>query len=164
MTQPAPDSRHTVDNLINRAERGLTGDEAAKLREGVAELRTRAAKAEDALEQAELDAEQQDRNYRVLMNEKASYRDAWKYEQKRRAKAEAALNAVRATVVEMHDWDGHRPAIGSWVERLRAALNAHTNPKDQTPPVHVGGNAEDCPACTGTNPPYPFICPGAKGS
>ena len=30
------------------------------------------------------------------------------------------------------------------------------------PPVHIGGgaNAEDCPACTGTNPPYPFICPG----
>lgn len=30
------------------------------------------------------------------------------------------------------------------------------------PPVHIGGgaNAEDCPACTGTNPPYPFTCPG----
>jgi hypothetical protein len=30
------------------------------------------------------------------------------------------------------------------------------------PPVHIGGgaNAEDCPACTGTNPDYPFICPG----
>ncbi|MGW2520492.1 hypothetical protein ACWC09_26455 [Streptomyces sp. NPDC001617] len=27
-------------------------------------------------------------------------------------------------------------------------------------PKHVGGNAEDCPACKGTNPPYPFICPG----
>jgi len=30
------------------------------------------------------------------------------------------------------------------------------------PPVHIGGqaNAEDCPACKGTNPDYPFICPG----
>ncbi|MBT2449457.1 hypothetical protein J7F03_20670 [Streptomyces sp. ISL-43] len=30
------------------------------------------------------------------------------------------------------------------------------------PPVHLGNgaNAEDCPACHGTNPPYPFICPG----
>ncbi|MET9517015.1 hypothetical protein [Streptomyces sp. NPDC002994] len=28
--------------------------------------------------------------------------------------------------------------------------------------VHVGGNAEDCPACHGTNPPYPFICPGPE--
>ncbi|GAA4626674.1 hypothetical protein GCM10023196_035870 [Actinoallomurus vinaceus] len=29
-------------------------------------------------------------------------------------------------------------------------------------PRHIGGrvNAEDCPACQGTNPPYPFICPG----
>jgi hypothetical protein len=29
-------------------------------------------------------------------------------------------------------------------------------------PVHIGGraNAEDCPACKGTNPDYPFICPG----
>ncbi|MGW8988699.1 hypothetical protein ACWGRF_01990 [Streptomyces zhihengii] len=23
-----------------------------------------------------------------------------------------------------------------------------------------GTNAEDCPACRGTNPPYPFLCPG----
>jgi hypothetical protein len=30
--------------------------------------------------------------------------------------------------------------------------------------VHVGGNAEDCPACHGTNPPYPFICPGPDGA
>ncbi|CAL9349599.1 hypothetical protein SUDANB1_00433 [Streptomyces sp. enrichment culture] len=30
------------------------------------------------------------------------------------------------------------------------------------PPQHLGNgaNAEDCPACHGTNPPYPFICPG----
>jgi hypothetical protein len=26
--------------------------------------------------------------------------------------------------------------------------------------AHRGGNAEDCPACFGTNPPYPFLCPG----
>jgi hypothetical protein len=26
-----------------------------------------------------------------------------------------------------------------------------------------GANAEDCPACHGTNPPYPFICPGPDG-
>ncbi|MFJ2259504.1 hypothetical protein ACIOKD_14380 [Streptomyces sp. NPDC087844] len=32
----------------------------------------------------------------------------------------------------------------------------------RNPPKHLGGgaNAEDCPACHGTNPPYPFICPG----
>ncbi|MFD0053009.1 hypothetical protein ACFVHR_04695 [Streptomyces sp. NPDC127168] len=29
-------------------------------------------------------------------------------------------------------------------------------------PHHIGNraNAEDCPACWGTNPPYPFLCPG----
>jgi hypothetical protein len=34
--------------------------------------------------------------------------------------------------------------------------------KDSLKPEHIGGraNAEDCPACSGTNPPYPFICPG----
>jgi hypothetical protein len=26
--------------------------------------------------------------------------------------------------------------------------------------THSGGNAEDCPVCHGTNPDYPFICPG----
>lgn len=30
--------------------------------------------------------------------------------------------------------------------------------------VHVGGNAEDCPACKGTNPDYPFICPGPEAT
>jgi hypothetical protein len=31
--------------------------------------------------------------------------------------------------------------------------------------AHIGNraNAEDCPACHGTNPPYPFICPGPDG-
>lgn len=33
---------------------------------------------------------------------------------------------------------------------------------EQTPLRHLGdgANAEDCPACSGTNPPYPFICLG----
>lgn len=49
---------------------------------------------------------------------------------------------------------------------LREAIHADAEQPARTtannPPVHIGGrvNAEDCPACTGTNPPYPFICPG----
>ncbi|MFD5384319.1 hypothetical protein ACFWMG_04980 [Streptomyces sp. NPDC127074] len=31
------------------------------------------------------------------------------------------------------------------------------------PQKHIGGNAEDCPGCHGTNPPYPFICLGSPG-
>src|SRR5690348_18488703 len=30
--------------------------------------------------------------------------------------------------------------------------------------VAAGGNAEDCPQCVGTNPPYPFLCPGHPAS
>jgi len=34
--------------------------------------------------------------------------------------------------------------------------------EQQGPPAHLakGTNAEDCPACKGTNPDYPFLCPG----
>jgi hypothetical protein len=37
---------------------------------------------------------------------------------------------------------------------------------DTAPPQHLGNgaNAEDCPACTGTNPAYTFICPGPDGN
>lgn len=60
------------------------------------EAEQRAEQAEAALEQAELDAEQQERHFRTLSNERESYRQGWKYEQKRRATAEAAIARVRA--------------------------------------------------------------------
>lgn len=44
-----------------------------------------------------------------------------------------------------------------------AALNSPPEtltPADDEAAVPPGRNAEDCPRCTGTNPPYPFICPG----
>lgn len=35
--------------------------------------------------------------------------------------------------------------------------------EEQTEPVrHLGGNAEDCPACDITTMPYPFLCPGEE--
>jgi hypothetical protein len=44
----------------------------------------------------------------------------------------------------------------------RMAAEAQHTPAETTPPVHLaaGTNAEDCPACKGTNPDYPFLCPG----
>ena len=44
----------------------------------------------------------------------------------------------------------------------KALRQAAARPGDRadTEAVHAGGNAEDCPACEGTNPPYPFLCPG----
>lgn len=43
--------------------------------------------------------------------------------------------------------------MGAWLEQTK---------RPPPPARHVGGgaNAEDCPGCEGTNPPYPFICPG----
>ncbi|MGR3875742.1 hypothetical protein ACUXZZ_45235 (plasmid) [Streptomyces graminifolii] len=52
------------------------------------------------------------------------------------------------------------------VERLNAASGwpaRRIDCRPETPaPEHrgAGANAEDCPACAGTNPPYPFLCPG----
>lgn len=42
------------------------------------------------------------------------------------------------------------------------ALDAQQQPT--TKPAHLakGTNAEDCPACKGTNPPYSFLCPGSE--
>ena len=45
-------------------------------------------------------------------------------------------------------------------ETLRRLAAETPQPETQAAFVHIGGNAEDCPACEGTNPPYPFICPG----
>lgn len=47
-------------------------------------------------------------------------------------------------------------------EPAHPARTTPNNPatSDGTPPVHTGVNAENCPACKGTNPDYPFICPG----
>lgn len=91
------------------------------------EQRTRAEKAEAAIEQAELDAEQQARHFRTICGERESYRQAWKYEQKRRAVAEAAIEHVRALADRWeHDLPEHVriPAVAA----LRAALDQAQQP------------------------------------
>lgn len=68
---------------------------------------------------------------------------------------------------------GHRGARTDWHERTdsrpeyldRRCANCGYGwceaTVEQQLPVHVGGNAEDCPACdTSNGMPYPFICPG----
>jgi hypothetical protein len=72
------------------------------------------------------------------------------------------------------DWlDDHRFDLGT-AQRLakqaapylivngRTALEIYR--RTQPALIHVGGNAEDCPACSGTNPDYPFICPGPQST
>lgn len=46
--------------------------------------------------------------------------------------------------------------------QLYGALQAAGLLDEDGQPPHIGNraNAEDCPACAGTNPDYPFICPG----
>ncbi|GGU62690.1 hypothetical protein [Streptomyces lavendofoliae] len=74
------------------------------------------------------------------------------------AEALAAVEQVRQIAEHhLHDSDdGTDPCAAA----ILAALDGQPTPAE--PPVHIGGraNAEDCPACAGTNPPYPFLCPG----
>lgn len=50
---------------------------------------------------------------------------------------------------------------GTAVQRRLIRATTTYTVEAATAAAHVGGNAEDCPACHGTNPPYPFICPGS---
>lgn len=117
--------------LVQRAEQ--TEAELTRITEGesadaaAGSYALRAEKAEAALEQAELDAEQQARHFRTVCGERESYRQAWKDEQKRRATAEAAIARVRALCDRYQTWHegGWAPADAALVAReYRAALDA----------------------------------------
>ncbi|MFC9700893.1 hypothetical protein ACFTWD_09400 [Streptomyces sp. NPDC056943] len=78
--------------MANLGDTPISQDQAPADRPGINQLTSdQLDQLYARLEKAELDAEQQERNYRVLMNERTSYREGWKYEQKRRAVAEARL-------------------------------------------------------------------------
>lgn len=78
----------------------------------------------------------------------------------RAEQAEAALAQSRS------DWGyvvGLLIQAADWVPEgaLRDRICAALNPQEARPAAeHTGGDAEDCQACHGTNPPYPFLCPG----
>jgi hypothetical protein len=79
-------------------------------------------------------------------------------------RAEAAVLRVRALADRIRQGAPWTASDDDIADHILAALNGDQTPAE--PPVHIGGraNAEDCPACTGTNPPYPFICPGGDGT
>ncbi|MEU3125847.1 hypothetical protein ABZ689_05910 [Streptomyces sp. NPDC006874] len=62
----------------------------------------------------------------------------------------------------------HRERFASWADgspiltRIIRTTKTYSVVVPAVPPTHLpkGTNAEDCPACEGTNPPYPFLCPG----
>jgi len=84
--------------------------------------------------------------------------------------AEARIAAVRGLhrVSTLHDVvSGRFPYCVNcrfaWPCPTVAALDGPAEqPADdrQSASAEPGRNAEDCPACDGTNPPYPFLCPG----
>ncbi|WP_405391089.1 hypothetical protein OG596_26475 [Streptomyces sp. NBC_01102] len=102
-----------LHHLLDRARRGvilpaegeqlavLVGEMEAEndqLRDALAHCRhkPRVTELEAAIEQAELDAEQQARHFKTLSGERESYRQAWKDEQKHRATAEAEVARLTA--------------------------------------------------------------------
>ncbi|MFE5630623.1 hypothetical protein [Streptomyces sp. NPDC056543] len=135
MTDPTPEQ---LRNLADRAEHGLTPDETARLRSGLIVLGQRLKAARDLCSSLGAQLTQ----------------------------AEAAIERVRAELANplLHTRDPERQGERWLAARILAALDEHQEQPPAAPPAHIGNraNAEDCPACSGTNPPYPFICPGPK--
>ena len=144
MTQPAPDSRHTVDSITSDQLDQLYA-ELDRLRARVQDWRTSTAAGIRLVDdlRAERDAlaagvplicsdERHTTRTFALETEIERLRTA----EERAERAEAALNAVRAELTALNSetaglnpyaMAGRRDAVA----RVRAALDAHTNPKDQ---------------------------------
>ncbi|MFF3300945.1 hypothetical protein [Streptomyces sp. NPDC002908] len=79
-----------LHHLLDRLRRGVLLEAEAEALAGLV------GDVEAAIEQAELDAEQQARHFKTICGERESYRQAWKREQKRRATAEAEVTRLTA--------------------------------------------------------------------
>lgn len=83
----------------------------------------------------------------------------------RTEETQAALDRVRRIHSRGRQTNACNDCGQPWPCEVTRALDG-TGPApavtEGTDAEHLGGgaNAEDCPACDGTNPPYPFICPG----
>lgn len=86
-----------------------------------------------------------------------------------RAEAErdqhAAAVLAECDAMEQAMADGHASLnrLRDHIARIRTALAAQPQDGPTSAAAHTGGNAEDCDACAGTNPPYPFTCPAPDG-
>lgn len=85
----------------------------------------------------------------------------------------ARIRAAEAAIVEAEQdrdqarmWARHGYEIGqrscTWSDYGVAPAWLTEEQPASVPRAHLGdgANAEDCDGCAGTNPPYPFICPG----
>ncbi|MFG2670829.1 hypothetical protein [Streptomyces sp. NPDC048445] len=98
---------------------------------------------------------------------KLSPHQARQQAEQRAEQAEAAIERVRKLCDRYQTWHdgGWAPADAALVAReYRDALDQAQQPTTTDAPTHLakGTNAEDCPACKGTNPDYPFLCPGPE--
>lgn len=75
------------------------------------------------------------------------------------AVGEALLHLLELGLIDVDD---ERITTAPGIPRTRQDCR----PATDTPPQHIGNgaNAETCPACAGTNLPYPFTCPGPGGN
>jgi hypothetical protein len=82
----------------------------------------------------------------------------------RAEQAEAALARVKGLHSEIPYKPGFCYCANPYpCPTIRALDGAGAVSEEQTGPVrHLGGNAEDCPACDITTMPYPFLCPGEE--
>jgi len=106
--------RKTIDQI--------TSDELDQLHAENDRLTAELADYDQRIEQLETAAEQHARNTLTVARERESYRKAWKYEQQRRARAEAAIARVQrlADLIEAGaPWTANH---GTLAQRIRDAL------------------------------------------
>lgn len=135
----------------------LTSDELDALHAEVDRLTAELADYDQRNEQLEAAAEQHARNTLTVASERDSYRKAWKYEQQRRAHAEAALARVRKACASVQAADqGHNPAINWVAMRVLEAIDARlVNGAEPASASPCAGFPDQCP-----NPqPVPALSP-----
>lgn len=75
----------------------------------------------------------------------------------------SAADIARASERSLEYHEGFAAGVAALAQAQDDALRAlaaDEGDRPESPKHRKGANAEDCPACANTNPPYPFICPG----
>lgn len=109
----------------------------------------------DALDQLYTRAEQAERVAQSAARDTAKALTDYLAAEQRAEQVEAAITRVLAFCDELDATIVRLTNEPTAVHPVAATIRHHLA-------QHQGGNAEDCKACHGTNPPYPFICPGPE--
>jgi chromosome segregation ATPase len=126
----------------------INSDQLDQLYDETNRLTTELADYERRVEQLEDTAEQHARNTLTVARERDSYRKAWKYEQQRRARAEAAIARVHRLadlIAAGAPWTSNR---GDLAQRIRDAATVDDDGQtgtEGTEPVHnAGPDVREC--------------------